>query len=90
MTLLPLLSTGEIDWRPSAAATLLPSAVGHLICGALTAFVFLAIERQFSRRSRGIPRTCKPQTIASGPFSPAPALWMFVLGLGILLPVLLS
>ena len=90
MTLLPLLSTGEIDWRPSAAASLLPSAVGHLLYGAVTAFVFLVIERQFSRRSRGVPRTWKPQTVESTPFSPAPALWMFVLGLGVLLPVLLG
>ena len=90
MTLLPLLSTGEIDWRPRTAASLLPSAVGHLIYGAVTAFVFLAIERQFSRRRRGVPKTWKPQTGDSSPFSPAPALWMFVLGLGILLPVLLG
>lgn len=90
MTLLPLLSTGEIDWRPSTAGSLLPSAVGHLIYGGVTAFVFLAIERQFSRRSRGVPGTRKPQTDASIPYSPAPALWMFVLGLGILLPVLLG
>ena len=90
MTLLPLLSTGEIDWRPSAAASLLPSAVGHLIYGAVTAFIFLAMERQFYRRSRGAPRIWRPQTGDSNFFSPAPALWMFVLGLGILLPILLS
>ena len=90
MTLLPLLSTGEIDWRPSAAARLLPSAVGHLIYGAVTAFVFLAIERRVSRRSRRVPGTSKFQAGDSRPFSPAPALWMFVLGLGILLPVLLG
>ena len=90
MTLLPLLSTGEIDWRPSAAASLLPSAVGHLIYGAVTAFVFLVMERQFSRRGRGIPGKSKPQTGDSLPFSPAPALWMFVLGIGTLLPVILN
>jgi hypothetical protein len=90
MTLLPLLSTGEIDWRPNAAASLLPSAVGHLIYGAVTAFVFLAIERRSSRRSRRVLRAWKLQTDDSSPFTPAPALWMFVLGLGILLPVLLG
>ena len=90
MTLLPLLSTGEIDWRPSAAGRLLPSAVGHLIYGAVTAFVFLAIERRFNRRNRRVPGTSKLPTGDSRPFSPAPALWMFVLGLGILLPVLLG
>ena len=88
MTLLPLLSTGEIDWRTSAIASLLPSVAGHLVYGAVTAFVFLALERQFSRRRRGVAGTLKPQT--SNSFSPAPALWVFVLGLGILLPVLLS
>jgi uncharacterized membrane protein YagU involved in acid resistance len=90
MTLLPLLTTGEIDWRPSAAARLLPSAVGHLIYGAVTALVFLSMERRLSSRSGRVLRAWRLQTNTSNPFSPAPALWMFVLGLGILLPVLLG
>jgi hypothetical protein len=31
LTLLPLILTGVYDWRASAAATLLPSLIGHLI-----------------------------------------------------------
>jgi hypothetical protein len=90
LTLLPLLSTGEIDWRPSSAASLMPSVAGHLIYGAVTAFVFLAMERQFNRRRTDVARTWKAEKSDPRPFSPAPALLMFVLGLGILLPVLLS
>ena len=90
MTLLPLLSTGVIDWRPSAALSLLPSVAGHLIYGAVTAFIFLAIERQFSRQRKSAAGIRKAETDGPNPFSPTPALWMFVLGLGILLPVLLG
>ncbi len=89
MTLLPLLSTGEIDWRPSAALSLLPSVAGHLLYGATTAYLFLALERRFNRHRRNVSRTLTEQG-SNDLISPAPALWMFVLGLGILLPVLLS
>ena len=43
LTLLPMLLAGQIDWRPEAAASLLPLLPGHLIYGAVTAFVFLLL-----------------------------------------------
>src|ERR1700723_845463 len=49
MTLLPLLLTGECDWRASAASALLPSLSGHLIFGAITALIFLVLERRYTR-----------------------------------------
>jgi len=37
LTLLPLMLTGVCDWSTDAASALLPSLIGHLIFGALTA-----------------------------------------------------
>jgi len=49
MALLPLLLTGVCDWSPDAAPALLPSLMGHLIYGAATAFVFLLLERRYTK-----------------------------------------
>lgn len=90
LTLLPLLATGEIDWRPAAASNLLPSLVGHLIYGASTAFVFLVIERRHAGGIRLPEMTASPAVNCARHITPAPALWVFVLGLGMLLPILLG
>ena len=37
MTFLPLMLTGVCDWSTEAASALLPSLMGHLIYGAVTA-----------------------------------------------------
>jgi hypothetical protein len=91
MTLLPLLRTGETDWRPAAASALLPSLVGHLVYGAVAALAFVSLERKHSRWLLQDPRNVardKRRTRPSG--TPAPALWLLVLGLGVLLPILLG
>ncbi len=91
LTLLPLLLTGECDWTPGAAAELLPSLVGHLFFGLVTANVFLAFERKHTRWLFTDPRYAALEGRRTRPFAtPAPALWVFVLGLGILLPIILS
>jgi hypothetical protein len=53
---LPLLLTGEIDRRTSAASALLPSLMAHLIYDATTALAFLLLENRYTRRLLPNPR----------------------------------
>jgi uncharacterized membrane protein YagU involved in acid resistance len=91
MTLLPLLFTGVCDWTAGAASALLPSLLGHLLYGAVTAAVFLLQERRYQRRIFQDPRTAAREMRRGRPVgTPAPALWFFALGLGVVLPILLG
>jgi len=91
ITLLPLLLTGETDWRASAVSALLPSLMGHLIFGATTAFVFLSLESRHRHKLLLSPRTAAYEIRRIRPVgTPAPALWIFALGMGVLLPIILG
>jgi hypothetical protein len=91
LTLLPLILTGVYDWRASAAAALFPSLLGHLIYGGTTAFTFLWLERRYKRWLILDPRIAAREQRRLRPVgTPAPALWFFALGLGVLLPIILG
>src|SRR6516162_8431236 len=91
LTLLPLLLTGVYDWRASAASALLPSLIGHLIYGGATAFTLLVLEQGYNRWLLLDPRiAAREQRRIRSVGTPAPALWFFAIGLGVLLPILLG
>lgn len=91
LTLLPLILTGTCDWRVEGAQALLPLLIGHLLYGAVTASVFFLLERRHAAWLLLDPRLAAREERLRRPFNtPAPGLWMFVLGLGVLLPIMLG
>jgi hypothetical protein len=91
LTLLPLILTGEIDWRITAVSTLLPSLLGHLIYGACTASVFYFFEHNAARNRALDSRMAARELRRLRPVgTPAPAVWFLVMALGIIIPLLLS
>jgi hypothetical protein len=70
---------------------LLPSLLGHLIYGACTGSLFYIFERSYSNKHRIDPRMIARELRRLRPVgTPAPALWFFAMGMGVVIPLLLT
>ncbi len=88
LTLFPHLLGEPFDWSLPNAAAALPSLVGHLVYGAAMAFVFVACELRHARVQAVDPRwRGASRALVVGSAAP---LWLFVLGFGVTLPVVLG
>jgi uncharacterized membrane protein YagU involved in acid resistance len=91
LTLMPILLGHAATWTMQAADILLPSLLGHVIYGAATGLVFFWFERQHAAwlllDQRGAAHEAR---LRRPPGTPAPALWLVVLGLGVVLPIILG
>lgn len=91
LTLYPILLGRGVTWDASAAAAAMPGLVGHLTYGATTALIFFLMERRHHEWLVLDPRLAVREARRQRPIgSPAPALWLLVLGLGVLLPIMLG
>jgi hypothetical protein len=94
LTLEPILLGQSFTWTTVAADGALASLIGHMLYGASMASVFFLQERRHDDRLRLDRRPLAARRENGGRLpavtTPAPAAWLFVLGLGIVLPLLLG
>lgn len=84
LTLMPILLGADVQWSLEAALSAYPSLVGHLAYGTATALAYQLLARRYDPGMQDSERRrwTRPRRTAG---SPAPALWVFVLGIVLIL-----
>jgi uncharacterized membrane protein YagU involved in acid resistance len=91
LTLFPIALGNASLWVPAVAEAQFPAMIGHLIYGAMAGAAFWLLERRHNEWLLLDPRIAAREERLRRPFgTAAPALWLFVLGMGVLLPILLA
>jgi uncharacterized membrane protein YagU involved in acid resistance len=91
LTLLPIVLGERCTWTTADADAALPWLIGHLLFGAVTALVFFRLERRHMEWLALDPRLAVREARRSRPSgTAAPALVVFALVLGVLLPIVLG
>ena len=91
LTLFPVLLHGPFVWTTQAAVAQFPSLVGHLVYGVALGLTFRYLERR-ERAATFVDERLRRRLLKRRrpPGTPAPAVWLFFVGVAVVVPILLG